>query len=74
MITNPELRRLEEIYFNGVINQYTRSNGTKDYGINPEPFSSLHNEINALFDDMEVNFKKETKGFNNQRNSHNIRI
>ena len=58
---NPELRRLEEIYFNGVINKYTRSNGTKDYGISPEPFSSLHNEINALFDDMEVNFKKRPK-------------
>ena len=29
-----DLRRLEEIYFNGVISQYTRSNGTKDYGIN----------------------------------------
>ena len=56
-----DLRRLEEIFFNGVISQYTRSNGTKDYGINPEPFSSLHTEIDALFDDMEVNFKKKPK-------------
>ena len=58
-----DLRRLEEIYFNGVINQYTRSNGTKDYGIKPEPFSSLHTEIDALFDDLEVNFKKRPKDF-----------
>ena len=56
-----DLRRLESIYFNGVINKYTRSNGTYDYGINPEPFSSLHTEIDALFDDMEVNFKKKPK-------------
>ena len=58
-----DLRRLEEIFFNGVINQYTRSNGTKDYGIKPEPFSSLHTEIDALFDDLEVNFKKRPKDF-----------
>ena len=58
-----DLRRLEEIFFNGVISQYTRSNGTKDYGIKPEPFSSLHTEIDALFDDLEVNFKKRPKDF-----------
>ena len=58
-----DLRRLEEIFFNGVISQYTRSNGTKDYGIKPEPFSSLHTEIDALFDDLEINFKKRPKDF-----------
>ena len=56
-----DLRRLEEIYFNGVISRYTRSNGTIDYGINPEEFSSLHTEVDALFDEMEVNFKKRPK-------------
>ena len=46
------LQRLEEIYFTGNINRYTRSDGTRDYGIHPTPYSSLHNEMDAVYEDL----------------------
>ena len=45
------LKRLEEIYFNGIVSQYRRSNGTIDYGITPLPlFSALHTEIDFVYE------------------------
>ncbi len=46
------LKRLEEIYFTGNINRYRRSDGSYDYGVYPMKYSSLHNEIDALYEDM----------------------
>ena len=46
------LQRFEEIYFTGNINRYTRSDGTRDYGINPIPYSSLHNEIINVYEEL----------------------
>ena len=63
------LKRLEEIYFNGIVSQYRRSNGTIDYGITPLPlFSALHTEIDFVYEDMEGRLSPKASDFITQRN------
>ena len=62
------LKRLEEIYFTGNINRYRRSDGSYDYGIYPMKYSSLHNEIDALYEDMSGRLTPKPMNFATREN------
>ena len=57
------LERLEEIYFTGNINKYRRSDGTYDYGVYPMRYSALHNEIDALYNELTDGLDKDPTMF-----------
>ena len=47
-IDEDEINRLDEVSFAGVVKGYTRSDGSKDYGIYPTEQSTLHYEFQEV--------------------------
>jgi|TARA_Y100000287_G_scaffold178749_1_gene171767 hypothetical protein len=65
---NWKAEKYKQIDFTGIIQHYTRANGTHDFGVYPTPQSTLHNRLDLLADTTEMigkNFKisPETLGW-----------